>query len=346
MKNQLEDSGRGCFFSYIFAFRVSRHNHAQIYPWQKLSLACILKRRLRNRTANKNLQSKAFPIISSAYFIKEQLFCLNNLVKDSYAVSKRKIERWHNYASILLLAFLLLKPLGAEEPSSKLKNEAKNTVKARQFEDKSATKNKVENNKSDQKSSSEKTKTTEESSNSIDYGYKAPQAEDLPNPSWLIIKSVAVLSLFAGGFFLLFRVLSKKNRSVVLGNQLVEVIANVPIGQSRFLQIVDIGGSIYVLGSTDHNVSLITQIEDSETLNRIKVESGKILQGKNRNSFSELMQKVLQRDFSFLQGKDQEVDKKIVKETLSNSAESRSEAASELIAKHRQRLRELNRGSQ
>ncbi len=175
-------------------------------------------------------------------------------------------------------------------------------------------------------------------SKDLTYGYQAPKEEDMPSATWLLVKTIGILALFVLGFLLLFRIISKKNKSQVLGSSLVQVLANVPIANQRFLQVVDIAGNIYILGVTEHNINLITQIQDSKVLSQVKLEASRILQEKESLSFQELIQRSM---------------------GLTNSGKSSSDTASaaptkemkmpqhglvkEFMSRHKKRLEELQR---
>lgn len=133
----------------------------------------------------------------------------------------------------------------------------------------------------------------EKAKKGLNFDFKKPEVEDMPNATWLLVKTILILSLFVAGFIFVFRFVVKKSRNVIIGQDLIQVISNVPISQGKFLQIVDIAGSIYVLGVSDQNISMITEISDQAILNRLKVEGSKILHNKEKVNFLDLVNRFL-----------------------------------------------------
>ncbi len=181
------------------------------------------------------------------------------------------------------------------------------------------------------------TKKEEAKENPLNYGYTAPTVEELPSATWVLVKSVLILGVFLAGFLYLFRFLSKRSNSLALGSQMVRVLANVPIGPNRFLQIVDISGSIYVLGVSDHNVNLITEIKDVQTIQRIRLESSKVSHTQQPFHFTDLLQKILKREGIAPAKKEPEPlqDESIAAEQTD---------AKLFMDEHKKRLRDLNGG--
>lgn len=50
----------------------------------------------------------------------------------------------------------------------------------------------------------------------------------------------------------------------------VRVLAQVPLGPSQFLSVVDIAGTVVVLGVTDHTVTALSEVEDVAAVNRLR----------------------------------------------------------------------------
>jgi len=104
--------------------------------------------------------------------------------------------------------------------------------------------------------------------------YKAPKAEEL-SYGWLFIKTLFVLGLFGAGFYFFFRFVTKKMGVPRIGSSIVQMLSISPIGQGKFIQVVEVGGKILVLGITDNNISLISEITEKDEIDRIKLNSSK-----------------------------------------------------------------------
>lgn len=186
----------------------------------------------------------------------------------------------------------------------------------------------ADNKRTDNKASGQD--ASDQDKKDISYGYNPPEVDkDGPNATWLLLKTLAILGVFIGGFYVLVRFLSKRGRSQVLGNNMVQVLANVPIANQRFLQIVDIAGGIYVLGVTEQSISLITRVQDPQLLQQIKVESSRIQQQQQNLHFSEWLQRALNGSQA--------------PSSAQKSNLERSNLVSEFVTRHRQKMSELKK---
>lgn len=106
------------------------------------------------------------------------------------------------------------------------------------------------------------------------YSYEKPVVEE-ESYVWLIIKTIIVLGSLIGGFYYFFRFVTKKAGIQVLGRDVVQVLSIVPLGQNKFLQVVDLAGRVLVLGVSDSGIHLITEVQDKEEIDRIRLLSSK-----------------------------------------------------------------------
>jgi flagellar protein FliO/FliZ len=88
-----------------------------------------------------------------------------------------------------------------------------------------------------------------------------------------MFKTLFILGLLGGAFYYIFRFLSKKAGIQFLGGDVVTVLSVVPIGQNRYLQIIDLAGRVLVLGISDSSINLITEITDRDEIDRIRIKS-------------------------------------------------------------------------
>jgi len=123
-----------------------------------------------------------------------------------------------------------------------------------------------------------KTAAGEESKNLQMKDYKEddfkPQVEE-ESYAWMIIKTILVLGFLVGGFYYFFRFVTKKTGINLLGTEAVHVIAVVPLGQNKYLQIVDIPGKLLILGVSDSGISLVSEVTEKEAVDRIRMLSSR-----------------------------------------------------------------------
>ncbi len=109
-----------------------------------------------------------------------------------------------------------------------------------------------------------------------DYEYEEPDfAENRISYPILVLRTVAILGALIIGIYFLFRVLVKNKKRVVADSDVIKVLSTYPLAANRFIQVVDIGGQVLVLGVSDSNINLITELTDTETVDRIRLLSSK-----------------------------------------------------------------------
>lgn len=104
---------------------------------------------------------------------------------------------------------------------------------------------------------------------------------------WMIIKTILVLALFAGGFYMFFKFVSQKAGLNVSGQGAIQVLSTVSLGTNKFVQIIDVAGKVFLLGVSDSSINLLTEIKDREDIDRIRLLSSRTtpVQGANFQEF-------------------------------------------------------------
>jgi flagellar protein FliO/FliZ len=104
--------------------------------------------------------------------------------------------------------------------------------------------------------------------------YDVPKADE-PSMGWMFFKTVLILGIFGAGFYFFFKYVKKKTGMGSVGYGAAQVLSVVPIGQNKFLQIVDIGGRLLILGVTDSAITLIADIRERDEIDRLRLMSSK-----------------------------------------------------------------------
>ena len=92
---------------------------------------------------------------------------------------------------------------------------------------------------------------------------------------WSFIKMLLVLGLFAGGFYYFYRFVTRKTGVNVFGGEAIKVLSIVPLGQNKFLDVVDLAGKVLVIGVSENSINLITEITNRDEIDRIRILSAK-----------------------------------------------------------------------
>jgi flagellar biosynthetic protein FliO len=125
-----------------------------------------------------------------------------------------------------------------------------------------------------------------------EYEYEEPDfGENNVSYPMLILRTVAVMGAIIVGLYLLFKFLVKNKSKIVTNSDVIKVLATYPLAANRMIQVVDIAGQVLVLGVSDSNINLITEVEDREVVDRIKLMSSK--ETNNTGSFKDQFFKML-----------------------------------------------------
>ncbi|MCK4618519.1 MAG: flagellar biosynthetic protein FliO, partial [Desulfobacterales bacterium] len=108
-----------------------------------------------------------------------------------------------------------------------------------------------------------------------------------------VLKMITALVIVLGGLFIVFYFLRRILKRDVGGSseKLIRVLASSYIGVKKNISLIEVPGSILVLGVTSDNICLLTKIEDEEILNRFKRPE----EEKRSTSFSDQLNKLSSR---------------------------------------------------
>lgn len=101
-----------------------------------------------------------------------------------------------------------------------------------------------------------------------------PQVEE-ESVIWMIFKTLIVLGLFVGGFYMFYKFVTQKAGLQVSGHEAIKILSMVPVGPSRTLQLIDVAGKVYLLGISESGISMLTEISDKEEIDRIRLLSSR-----------------------------------------------------------------------
>ncbi|MEW6095168.1 MAG: flagellar biosynthetic protein FliO [bacterium] len=91
----------------------------------------------------------------------------------------------------------------------------------------------------------------------------------------LIIKAIFSLIIITVLIYFILRFFLKGQRWITKQSGLIQIIATHPLAPNKYIQIVEIGNKLLVLGVSEHNINLLTEIVDKEVIDFIKIQSSK-----------------------------------------------------------------------
>lgn len=107
--------------------------------------------------------------------------------------------------------------------------------------------------------------------------YEAPKAPETPSLGAMFIKMIGSLSIVLGLVLITAwagkKYFGKLAPSVGAG-QAVRVLASGPIGVKQRVMVVDVGGEVLILGVSDDNITMLSNVHDTETADRFRRMAG------------------------------------------------------------------------
>ncbi|MFH0974628.1 MAG: flagellar biosynthetic protein FliO [Spirochaetota bacterium] len=168
------------------------------------------------------------------------------------------------------------------------------------------------------------------------YDYERPTVEE-ESYVWLFFKTLIVLAMLVGGFYYFYRFVTKKTGIQSVGREVIRILSIVPVGQNKFLQVVDLAGRIMVIGVSDSNINLITEIKDKDEIDRIRILSSKsspVQPGGFQEYVSKYVSRLFKKDAGINEFSDKENIEAFNRETETDRLD--------FLKKQRERLKKIN----
>ncbi len=122
--------------------------------------------------------------------------------------------------------------------------------------------------------------------------------------TWDFVRMILVLACVLGVIYLLFWLLRRGAGKKVQENGLIHVLGSRGLSGSRSLHLVEVGSSVYLVGSSDGGVELIAEITDKESLDSLRLKAAEQTPG-GRRTFAQALGEIFRpagRPFSIGEG--------------------------------------------
>ena len=120
-----------------------------------------------------------------------------------------------------------------------------------------------------------------------------PEPVNVPLIStWDFVRMLFILGAVIGVIYLIFFFLKRGLRKQIPENDLIHLIGSRSLSGNRALHLIEVGKSIFLVGSADGGVSLISEIQDREAVDILRLESSATAR-KAPQAFSNLLQALL-----------------------------------------------------
>lgn len=102
---------------------------------------------------------------------------------------------------------------------------------------------------------------------------EAAPLQDVPLISTMdFVRMLVILGVVVGVIYLLFFLLRKGMQRRLPENETIRVVGSRTLTGSRALHLVEVGRSLYLIGVAEQAVSLISEISDQESIDRVRLE--------------------------------------------------------------------------
>ncbi len=100
-----------------------------------------------------------------------------------------------------------------------------------------------------------------------------------------------ILAAVVAVIYVLFWLLRRGSRGRIQENDLIRVLGSRGLSGSRALHLVEVGSSIYLVGSADGGVQLIAEITDKESIDSVRLKSAEAAPGGKR-TFTQILAEI------------------------------------------------------
>jgi flagellar protein FliO/FliZ len=110
--------------------------------------------------------------------------------------------------------------------------------------------------------------------------------------SWDFLRMVLILAAVVGVIYLIFWLLKRGFRRQLPQNDLIRLLGTRNLSANRALHLVEMGKQVFLVGSAEGSISLISEIRDRETLDSIALERSQI-ENRASRGFTQFFQSIL-----------------------------------------------------
>ena len=109
--------------------------------------------------------------------------------------------------------------------------------------------------------------------------------------AWDFVRMVLILGAVIAAIFVIFYFLKRTGNLRFQETRLIRVLSSKAISGSRSLHLVEVGNQVFLVGSSDSAVSLVSEILDKETLDGLRLQAASTDVADRRN-FSDVLSQI------------------------------------------------------
>jgi flagellar biogenesis protein FliO len=109
--------------------------------------------------------------------------------------------------------------------------------------------------------------------------------------TWDFVRMLLVLAAVVVVIYLVFWLLRRGSRARVPENDLIRVLGSRGLSGNRAMHLVEVGSSLYLVGSADGGVRLIAEITDKESADAVRLKAAETAPGGKR-TFTQILTEI------------------------------------------------------
>lgn len=113
---------------------------------------------------------------------------------------------------------------------------------------------------------------------------------------WDFLRMLLVLGAVLGFIYFIFFLLKKAGKPKLISDSTINVISTQNLESGRSLHLIEIGPQIFLIGSGESSVQLISEITNKETLDTIKLD--KSARSESNNTFTDIFRGFFKKENS------------------------------------------------
>jgi len=106
--------------------------------------------------------------------------------------------------------------------------------------------------------------------------------------AWDFVRMVLILAAVIGAIYGIFHLLKRSGNPKFQETRLIRLLSSKTLTGSRALHLVEVGNQIFLVGTSENAVNLVSEISDKETVDGLKLQAASI-DGTEKRSFSSLI---------------------------------------------------------
>ena len=109
----------------------------------------------------------------------------------------------------------------------------------------------------------------------------------------MFIRAIIGFIITLVGIYIVFVYLKNKTKKVSGSNEIIKVLATTAIASNRYVSIIEIANEMYLISVSDHNINLLSKIEDKEMKDQIKMMYVNSKENTVEDSFKNILNQTL-----------------------------------------------------